>query len=139
MRRYPLLEKPERAALIAGLRQQLLARPEIDFAYLFGSFITDVAYHDIDIGVSLYSSDLSRAAAFDYAMDLSTALTIALGKAVDVHVLNNAPLGVQHTILQGVLLFTRDEERLTDLIERVASEVMDFAYHAEVYLREVLT
>ena len=138
MRRYPLIEMPQRAELVSQLRQQLLARPEIEFAYLFGSFIADAAYHDIDVGVYL-ASDLSRAAIFDYEMDLSTALTMALRKAVDVHVLNGAPLGMQHTILQGALLFARDEERLTDLIERVAGEVMDFAYHAEVYLREVLT
>jgi len=137
MRRYPLIEMPQRAELVSQLRQQLLARPEIEFAYLFGSFIADAAYHDIDVGVYL-ASDLSRAAIFDYEMDLSTALTMALRKAVDVHVLNGAPLGMQHTVLQGALLFTRDEERLTDLIERVAGEVMDFAYHAEVYLREVL-
>lgn len=139
MRCYPLIETPERAELVERLRQQLLARPEIDFAYLFGSFIADVAYHDIDVGVYLHPADLSRAAIFDYEMDLSTALTMALRKTVDVHVLNGAPLGMQHTILQGALLFARNEERLTDLIERVAGEVMDFAYHAEVYLREVLT
>ncbi len=131
MRHYPLIEQPERAALVEQLRQHLLARPEIDFAYLFGSFIADAVYHDIDVGVYLHPSDRSRAAIFDYEMDLSAELTLALRKPVDIHVLNSAPLSVQHTILRGALLFARNEEQVADLIERVAGEVMEFVMSDE--------
>ena len=120
------------------LREVLAARGEVDWAYLFGSFLDGVGYHDIDVGLYLRPS-LPRDQVFEYEMDLSTKLTMALHTPVDVHVLNGAPLGFQASALQGELLLVRDEERLTDFIEGVGSEIAAFAHHAEDYLQEVLT
>jgi hypothetical protein len=53
-------------------------------------------------------------------------------------VLNRAPLGFLHSVLRGKLLFARDEERLSDLIEVVARDYMVFAHHRCQYLREIL-
>ena len=75
---------------------------------------------------------------FDYEMSLSIELTRLLRFPVDVHVLNGAPLGFQHSVLQGEVLLVRDEDKLTDFIERVALEYMDFAYLGHRYLLEVL-
>jgi predicted nucleotidyltransferase len=122
----------------AELRERLTARPEIDFAYLFGSFIEGLPYHDLDVAVFLRPA-LPRETIFDYEMTLSVELTLALHVEVDVHVLNAAPCGFQHSALQGELLLARDEERLTSFIEHVAWEYMEFAYHGEIYLREVLS
>lgn len=65
-------------------------------------------------------------------------LTRAFRFLVDVHVLNGAPLGFQHSVLQGEVLLVRDEDKLTDFIERVGLEYMDFAYLGHRYLLEVL-
>ena len=126
------------SALRNQLRQLLAARPEIDFAYLFGSFADELPYHDIDVAVFLQPAP-APSAIFDYEMELSVQLTLAVHVSVDVHVLNGAPAGFQHAALQGELLLVRDEDRLTDFIERVGHEVMEFAHHAETYLREVLS
>ncbi len=75
---------------------------------------------------------------FDYEMDLSVELTRTLRLPVDVHILNGASLGFQHSALQGEALLVRDEDKLTDFIERVAIEYMDFAYLGRRYLLEVL-
>jgi predicted nucleotidyltransferase len=130
----------ERERLRSLLRQRLSARPEIEFAYLHGSFAEGLPYHDIDVAVYLREDEtFSRDEIFDYEMDLSVELTLALHTDVDIHVLNKAPLGFQHSVLQGELLFARDEERLCDYIEWVSAEVMAFSHHAEDYLREVLS
>jgi predicted nucleotidyltransferase len=125
-------------ALRQELRELLAGRPEVDFAYLFGSFADGLPYHDVDVAVFLQPT-LEPSMVFDYEMDLSVELTLALHIEIDLHVLNGAPLGFQHSALQGEELLVRDEERLTDYIERVGQEVMEFAYHAEVYLQEVLS
>jgi predicted nucleotidyltransferase len=125
-------------ALRQELRELLAGRPEVDFAYLFGSFADGLPYHDVDVAVCLRPAP-APSAIFDYEMDLSVELTLALHIEIDLHVLNGAPLGFQHSALQGEVLLVRDEERLTDYIERVGQEVMEFAYHAEVYLQEVLS
>ncbi len=76
---------------VTQLRDRLLARSEIAFAYLHSSFVEGLPYHDIDVAVYLdpaWTGDV-----FEYAMSLSTELTLALRVTVDVHALNGAPLG----------------------------------------------
>ena len=69
---------------------------------------------------------------------LSVDLTRALHAPVDVHVLNEAPLGFQHSVLyRGEVLFSRDDERLTDFIEQVGLGYMEFSYYTQAYLQEV--
>lgn len=120
------------------LREALEAREEIVFAYLHGSFAEGLPFHDVDLAVHLDPALAMAADIFDYEMSLSVELTRSLRFPVDVHVLNGAPLGFQHNVLQGEVLLVRDEDELTDFIERVALEYMDFAYLGCLYLLEVL-
>ena len=120
------------------LREKLEARAEIIFAYLHGSFAEGLPFHDVDVAVYLDPALATTMDIFDYEMNLSVKLTRALRFLVDVHVLNGAPLGFQHSVLQGEALLVRDEDELTDFIERVSLEYMDFAYLGRRYLLEVL-
>ena len=122
--------------IIQHLRQLLEERPEISFAYLYGSFLSGLAYNDID--VALYLEPLP-ADPFDYEMNISVELTRALRQTVDVHLLNQAPLSFQHQVLQGELLLARVEDQLTDYIEYVANEYTAFFHHLLPYLEAVTT
>lgn len=118
------------------LRQLLETRPEISFAYLHGSFLDGFAYHDVDVALYL---EPPTADFFDYAMAPSVELTRSLHVAVDAQVLNDAPLGFQRSVLQGELLFARNQEKLTDFIERVGWEYRQFSHHPRDYLEAVTT
>lgn len=120
------------------LRERLQEREEVAFAYLHGSFVEGLPYHDIDVGVYVYPELLEDLDVFDYETELSVELTSLLKKDVDVRVLNRAPLGFQHAVLQGELLFTRDEKLLTDFIERVGWDYMQFSHLLREYLFEVM-
>jgi predicted nucleotidyltransferase len=120
------------------LREELDAKEEIIFAYLHGSFAEGLPFHDVDVAVYLDLAVAMVTNIFDYEMNLSVELTRILRFLVDVHVLNGAPLGFQHNVLQGEVLLVRDEDELTDFIERVSLEYMDFAYLGRRYLLEVL-
>ena len=118
------------------LRQFLEGRPEITFAYLYGSFTNQEIFHDVD--VALYLEPLPTDV-FDYAMDMSVELTRALQLTVDVQVINDLPIGFKHQVLQGELLFTRDETFLTDFIEYVANEYTAFSHFLPEYLEAITT
>ncbi len=125
-----------REQVFEQLDHLLKKRPEVSFAYLHGSFLDGLTYHDIDVAVYLHPL---VADPFDYAMSASVELTRALRQSIDVQVLNNAPLAFQHQVLQGKLLFTRNELQLTDFIEAVAGEYMAFAHFLPDYLEAVTT
>ena len=120
------------------LREALEGRGEIIFAYLHGSFVEGLPFHDVDVAVYLDPALAMATDIFDYEMGLSVELTQAIRLPVDVHVLNGAPLGFQHSVLRGEVLLVRDEDELTAFIERVGLEYMDFAHLGRLYLLEML-
>ena len=130
-----------RADLRRRVRIGLESRQEIVFAYVHGSFLDeDLPYHDVDIAVYLDPTWGSGRDLFEYEMTLSVDLTRALHVPVDVRVLNEAPLGFQHSVLhRGEVLFSRSDERLTDFIEQVGLAYMEFSYYIREYLQEVTT
>lgn len=117
------------------LQNLLSAEPGILFAYLHGSFLDLDIYHDIDVAVYVAPPPSDS---FDKAMALSIWLTRELHCTIDVQVLNDAPLGFQHQVLQGELLFTRNDDRLDDYIEAIANEYTAFSHFLPEYL-EALT
>ncbi|HUV90506.1 MAG TPA: nucleotidyltransferase domain-containing protein [Anaerolineae bacterium] len=128
-----------RAGLRRQLRTALESHQEVVFAYLYGSFLDEaLPYHDVDVAVYVDPNWASGQDLFEYEMTLSVDLTLALHVPADVHVLTEAPLGFQHNVLyRGEVLFSRDDERLTDLIEQVGLQYMEFSYYVREYLQEV--
>ena len=133
------MSKPD---LLTRRRQQLQTclqlHREIRFAYLHGSALEGLPYHDLDVALYLDPAYPAAHDSFDYEMHLSVELTRALGFPVDVHALNQAPLGFQHSAVQGELLLVRDADQLADLLEGIARRYMEFAPLGRAYLLEVL-
>ncbi len=116
------------------LQEALAGRAAIAFAYLYGSFVQGLPYHDLD--VALYLRPVLKDT-FEHEMQLSVELTRRLGFPVDVHILNEAPLGFRHSVLQGKILLVRDEALLTDFIEQVSRAYAEFLYLGRTYFQEV--
>jgi predicted nucleotidyltransferase len=129
-------ERPDPAKLRAQLSKLLAAHAEVDFAYLFGSLSSRMAYYDVEVAVFLRPAP-ALATVSDYEMGLSVEFTLALGVDIDVHVLNNAPRGFQHAVLQGRPLLVRDQDRLIDFIEETGPDATEFAYLDDLDLRDV--
>jgi predicted nucleotidyltransferase len=111
---------------------------EIQFAYLHGSALEGLPHRDLDVALYLEPTHPAAQDSFDYEMHLSVELTQALGFPVDVHALNQAPLGFQHSAVQGELLLVRDSDQLADYLESLARLYMEFAPLGRAYLMEVL-
>jgi len=128
-----------RASLIAALQHELEVRPEIALASLHGSFLTGGAYRDVDVAVWLDPSRVARDDWGRYALDLSVALHLGLGQAVDVRVLNDASLAFRYHALKGRPLVVRDREFFDELRARTWDDYFDFVPFARRYLREALS
>jgi predicted nucleotidyltransferase len=134
----PLRTLADRDTVREALRRALLAEPDVDFAYLHGSFAAGLAFRDVDVAAYVEDSRPVHDDPRELATRLSAELTRATGLPVDVRLLNDAPLGFQHAVLRGELLMARDDSRLCDYIERVGGEYMEFARLGREYLPEVL-
>ena len=123
----------ERERLIRAIKERLLQEPDIVFAYLHGSFLTEESFRDIDVGIlSGVAKDLS------FESDLSYELSTALGYEIDIRVINDAPVAFQMAALRnGRLLLSRNDDARTDFIENVGRRYREYAHFRNVFMEAV--
>lgn len=137
MERRFVLEEHERKEVARRLEQLLRAREEIIFAYLFGSFVADPSFRDVDVGV--YVRGVGREEAFHYRLSLEAALETDIPFPVDVTVLNYASVPLCHSASDGNLLFSRDEGLRYAWVERTWDLYLDMLYFLRQSLWDLLS
>jgi uncharacterized protein len=118
------LSSTERERLFEQIATYLARQPDVAFAYVLGSSLTEPAFRDID--VALYLS----APAADHsgrALELAERLTREVGIPVDVRPLNDASIAFVFHAVRGRLLVSRDNERLATTIEETVRRHLDIA------------
>jgi predicted nucleotidyltransferase len=100
------------------LDTRLGADPNVAAVYLFGSQARGAARADSDVDLGILYRVAPRSTLLEQPFELQTQLSSALGKPVDIVVMNTAPVDLVHRILRdGQLLLEADRSR------RIAFEV----------------
>jgi len=121
--------------------KQLLARKnEIVFAYLFGSFVGEVTYNDIDVAIYIDPKKYKKILASKIAYDIKLALEIEkeTKNTVDLIIINNAPDHLIYSISAGLLIVNRHDDLRVDFITQSWARYFDFKYQRDMYLQNVL-
>ena len=130
--------------IIEQIRSLLEDRAEIDFAYVHGSAIEHDAPRDIDLAVHLREEAFARlgsglSVTLDFAIPLEVMLEARIGMAVDVQVLNSAPLTFRARVVsQGRTLVDHDPRGRADFEYRSRYEYFDFRPRRREYLAGVM-
>ncbi len=106
------------------LTRLLTDRPEILFAYLFGSIIESDRFRDVDVAVFVEPEKMPEDW-LTYVLRLTADIEQAVGYRADVVLMNNAPDHLIHSIAKGILLIDRDEQFRSEWIERSLSRYFD--------------
>jgi predicted nucleotidyltransferase len=124
------LDIGSREALTEKLKAKLFLKEDITFAYLYGSFVKNEPFRDIDVAVYVTGNK-----GFIFESDLSAELTDTIGFDVGVRILNNAPIAFQMVVLrEGMPLFSRDEDLRTDFLERVSKRYPEHAHFRNIFI-----
>lgn len=112
------------------IKDYLKNRDEISFAYLFGSFITDIKYNDIDIAVYLkpdFDFNNLKLYPFGYEADLIGNLSLILSTdKLDLILLNKANLlAATQVFNSGSLLFEKDRFFRIKIENSIRKEFID--------------
>lgn len=136
-KRYKKISQTEKQLIESRIKNALIKRPEIVFAYIHGSFTKQVDFKDIDVAV--YLKDVPSSL-LQYELALETELMGAVAHyPVDVRVLNGSPLSFKyHVIKEGTLLMVRDDDMRADFQEATLSGYFDFAPYRTMYVKETL-
>ena len=130
------LEKSQRAALIDQISSYLHHQcKQIIICYLFGSFINEESFADIDVAVvTRKTPDMLLA----FEIDLESRLEKIARHPVDVRNINQAPLSFcQNVIRRGKVILDRDPNFRADFEGKILKQYFDFAPYHERYLKEV--
>jgi len=116
------------------LTREILAKDErVIFAYIYGSFVKEQSFRDIDIGVYIKNLEENP---FAISTDLKTQLSRVVKKEYmdftadqfDVQIINHAPFTfLRRVFKEGILLVDCDPELRTDLVEYVSSKYRECA------------
>lgn len=140
MNKFFNLNKKEKDKIIDEIKSILLIDDNIEFSYIFGSFIQDNFFRDIDIGI--YLKNINENEVFDYEFKISNEISLKCKidiELIDVRVLNFAPFPFLVNVFKdGILLFTKDEKFLTDLIEKTSLYAVSNEHISYQSLKELL-
>ncbi|MCX7720006.1 MAG: nucleotidyltransferase domain-containing protein [Dictyoglomus thermophilum] len=134
------LDEKERKRIIDEIRKILQEEENIIFAYLYGSFLNALSFRDIDIGIYLNKIDEKNIEELELKLikEISKKINLPF-EIIDLRVLNYAKNSFLNNIFRtGLLLFTRDEKFLTDLIETTSLEAISNEYISYLSLKELL-
>jgi predicted nucleotidyltransferase len=117
------LDREERRDLGNKLKRILEDRKEMEFAYLYGSFIEDLPFHDVDLGI--YVTGIVESQATSWAINLAQMLSSKLRIPIDVRILNFAPVSFLYHVFCGDLILEKNEEVRSHVVERTVQKYLD--------------
>lgn len=127
----------QKKKIFTRLKEILIERDEILFAYIHGSFLDNLPFHDIDVALYVDPKEVDSSQSFDYSLELSVELSQKLGKDIDTKVMNYAPVGFQHSVYKnGKLLFSREDSLRLDLLEENSLDYISFYEFSVQFIRE---
>jgi predicted nucleotidyltransferase len=119
--------------VLTVIRNVLTRDDRVVFAYVYGSFVQEDSFRDIDVGVYVKIPEENP---FVISADIKTQLSRGAKREnldfaadqFDVQMINHAPFTfLKRVFKEGVLLVDRDPELRTDLVEYVSRKFRECA------------
>lgn len=120
-----------------GVAAELERHPEILFAYVFGSFLDDMPFRDLDIAVYV-RSEVLQSSPFRYEDSLAQEIAdhLALPYPIDLRILNEASVSFQFHVVRGRLLVDRNPGLRLARLTAIVSRYLDRKSFLRHYVRE---
>lgn len=124
-----------REKLINVLKKELFKEEGVVLAFLYGSFLEEGAFRDIDIGVFI---EERKPPSPTYELELENRLSKAvnMGFPIEVRIVNKAPVTFLYHVITGKLLVCKDQDVFTDLVTTVARKYQDLQPILDYYTKE---
>jgi predicted nucleotidyltransferase len=127
--------KPDRDASIKKIQAFLETRVDIWFAYIFGSFLDEEHFRDIDLGIYIDETAAITKDKF-YDIELSTKIEEIVRFPVDIIVLNRAPAAIVYNASKGMLLKNTDDDLRVDFIILSWNKYWDYKHILRDHMEE---
>jgi len=127
--------RPNRNASIKDIQAFLETRADIRFAYVFGSFLDEEHFRDIDLGIYIDETNAITKDKF-YDIELSTKIEEIVRFPVDIIVLNRAPAAIVYNASKGMLIKNTDDDLRVDFIILSWNKYWDYKHILHDHMEE---
>ncbi len=134
------LSPEARSEIRAAIARSLGEERAVQLAYLFGSFLSDDGFNDIDLGILIDETEVpDERQRFQYQLQLGVQLERDIGYPVDVVILNEASLALRFRVVsEGEVLVCRDEQQRVAFEVRTRALFFDFLPHLTFYYQKLV-
>ncbi|MDP2855165.1 MAG: nucleotidyltransferase domain-containing protein [Smithellaceae bacterium] len=134
--KYYKITRQKKEDIVCRIECFLENYPDLLFAYVHGSFISQDQFRDIDVAIYIKSTPTELLLV---ELDLEAKLYNLVQYPVDVRILNSAPLSFRYNVIKdGRRLAVIDDDARCDFEEMTVSNYFDFAPYRKMYLQEAL-
>ncbi|GAB5047321.1 type VII toxin-antitoxin system MntA family adenylyltransferase antitoxin [Thermodesulfovibrio sp. TK110] len=131
------IPEEEKRKISEIIKTELEQEDRIAFAYLFGSFIENAPFRDIDIAVFIENFEESEWQYYEIA--LPDKIEKKLNYPVDCKILNDADVFFAYNVVKGKLITVKNEELWEDFLIYTLKLYADFYPYWIRHLKEVLS
>ena len=135
------MNQEQKERVISELRDFLLKQRPVLFAYLYGSFLREERFRDMDVAAYVDPAAFKTSdEMFNYGPPLMAKVDRAVsGVTVDLRLLNLAPTPFRFGVItKGRVFFVRDDQKRIDFETRTRSLYFDFLPHLTLHHRCLL-
>jgi uncharacterized protein len=135
--KYFQISASNKKIIMEKLVDYLEKRPNLLFAYVYGSFMTAERFRDIDVAVYLRQAP---PAPLQAELEIEAELAnLIKGYSVEMRLLNNAPLSFRYNVIKsGKPIVVVDDDARTEFEESTLNHYFDFSPFRKMYLKETL-
>jgi len=131
------IPESEKQEIFKQISSRLGKQKKIVFAYIFGSFVSEKKFSDIDIGIFIANKKGINTLNFELRME--NEINSIVRFPVDVRIINDAPISfVYHVIKEGILIKDDAPSLRADFEGMIFKKYLDLAFFRKQYLREVI-
>jgi predicted nucleotidyltransferase len=140
MSEYYSIDTKKREEIAKKIKRTLQKENDVVFVFLFGSFLNAPSFRDIDVGV--YMKDIRKENDSNLEVELAEKISKEINLPIDiieVHILNFAPISFLNNVFsRGKMLFTKDGEFMSGLIEKSSLSAVVNEHIANQSLKELM-
>lgn len=134
------MDPSSKDSLLKELTEAVKETGLIRFAYIYGSFLREDSFGDIDLAIYLDESSLTgEGNLIHHETMIEMEMEERFNYPFDVRIINNAPLSFRYSVLKnGSLLYSENQDLSTNFASRTIVDYIDFLPYRRRYLKEVL-
>ena len=131
-----MISPQNKESIIKAVQKILKDREEILFAYLFGSFVEEEVFNDLDIAIFLNEPKILKKSPF-FEIELSNKIEEVINIPTDIILLNTAPDFIINRASRGRILKNVDDNERVEFITRHWKLYWDFNNKIQDHGREL--